>query len=559
MNNTGVIDIVPISVRQDWTSKGYYPEQTVYEKFCENAIKQPNKPAVLEKDTITTYSQLSESAARLANSFLKLGIVSGDVVVYQLVNSWRSCAIDLACAAIGAVVCPIPLGRGSLDIKSVIKRTNARALITERSYADIDYCEIIQSIRPNALSLRTFIVQGDKPAASETNWNDLDELFKNDPLKTPIKVCPNSPVRFLISSGTESEPKLVAYSHNAILGGRGRFLERITKPNRDFRALYLMPLGTAFGSSATFGVLSWMGGSLVLLPKFDITTAIEAIQQHKPSHIFGVPTMFQRMAAAAELQKTDLSCLTAIVSGGAIIDQATIYRCVSAFDCRIISLYGSADGINCHNTLEDSLDSICRSVGRPNPSICEIRIVDDQKQPLAQGEIGEIAGRGPMTPMQYVNAPDLDQRYRDHEGWVYTGDLGCIDDNGYLILLGRKKDIIIRGGMNISPVQIEKIATSHPEIISAACIPVPDEDLGQRVCICITLREGSDLLSLNEINDYLRDQGLEVNKLPEYLQFYRQLPMTPAGKINKKMLVENISSLGKSREQSRNSEYDTVT
>lgn len=547
MNNSGVIDLVPASMRQQWTSAGYYPDQTVYDLFCIKAQEFPNKLAVLESDGSTTYGQLAEASARIANGFLKLGITSGDVVVYQLTNSWRSCAIDLACAAVGAIVCPIPLGRGRLDVESVIKRSNARAVITQRCYGDIDYCEVIESIRPTLLSLRAHIVNGEIPEYTNTVWDRFEDLLENAPLQTRIDVDPNSPVRFLISSGTESEPKLVAYSHNAIIGGRGRFLERITRPDREFRALYLMSLGTAFGSSATFGVLSWMGGSIVLLKQFDVTDALEAIAKHRPSHIFGVPTMFQRMTIAPKLREIDLSCLTAIVTGGAIIDRATIYRCVNAFDCRLISLYGSADGINCHNTLDDPLESVCRSVGRPNTSVCDIRIVDEQGQPLAQGEIGEIAGRGPISPMQYVNAPDLDKRYRDDEGWVYTGDLGCIDEDGYLILLGRIKDVIIRGGSNISPVQIEKLATSHPDVVSAACVPVPDEDLGQRVCICLAMREGTGLISLKELTDYLKSQGLEVNKLPEYLQFYRQLPMTPAGKVNKKQLKENVAGLAKDR------------
>jgi len=145
--------------------------------------------------------------------------------------------------------------------------------------------------------------------------------------------------------------------------------------------------------------------------------------------------------------------------------------------------------------------------------------------------------------MQYVNAPELDAQYRDAEGWVRTGDLGWLDEAGYLILSGRKKDIIIRGGSNISTVQIEKLVTGHPDVVAAVCIPVPDADLGQRVCICLTLREGAALLSLAELTSYLREQGLEVNKLPEYLRYYRQLPLSPAGKIDKKILSNELALL----------------
>lgn len=162
---------------------------------------------------------------------------------------------------------------------------------------------------------------------------------------------------------------------------------------------------------------------------------------------------------------------------------------------------------------------------------------------MPQGEVGELKARGPMSPMQYVNAPELDCKYRDEEGWVCTGDLGYIDTKGYLVLAGRKKDIIIRGGANISPVQIESLIIGHPDVVSVACVPVPDDDLGHRICACVTLREGGQRFSLKELTDYLRNQGLEVNKLPEYLRFYRYLPVTPAGKVDKKKLTAEAASL----------------
>ena len=353
-------------------------------------------------------------------------------------------------------------------------------------------------------------------------------------------VDPNAPVRFLISSGTESEPKWIAYSHNALAGGRGRFLQRIHSDGGSFRGLYLMPLGTAFGSTATFGILSWLGGTVSVLRQFDVGAAIRAIGKLQPTHIFGVPTMFQRIAADPDFSKTDTSGLIAIISGGAKMDEASIRRCTAAFKCGFISLYGSADGVNCHTTLEDSLTTVLHKTGRPNPDVCAIRIVDDRKQEVPQGDIGEITARGPITPLQYVNNPDLDALYRDENGWVYTGDLGYIDDDGYLVLTGRKKEIIIRGGVNISPAQIESIASSHPAVVSAVCVPVTDHDLGQRICLCLVMREGAERPSLVQFTHYLLGRGLEKNKLPEYLRYLRQMPLGPAGKVDKKRLTAEL-------------------
>lgn len=541
MNNTGIIDLVPMDVRREWVRNGTYPNKSVFQLFRQHAERHPEKLAVLSPEESISYGELLDRSLRLAAGLRTQGIVPGDVVAYQLTNSWRCCAIDLAAAALGAVVAPFPPGRGRLDIESLLRRCDARAVVVPAEFGGIDLCELIESLRPTLLSLRILIVEGE----ARRGWSSLDRLMDVEPLGTETlpKVCPNSPVRLLVSSGTESEPKLVAYSHNALVGGRGRFLQRLHEDGESFRGMYLVPLGSSFGSTATFGSLSWLGGSIVVLPKFDVPAAIRAIETLRPTHILGVPTMLQRIAADPLLAEVDKSSLVGLISGGSLIDEASVRRCVEAFGCGFISLYGSADGVNCHNTLDDPLEVVLRSVGRPNPSVCEIRIVDDQGVELPQGEVGEIKARGPLSPMQYVNAPELDARYRDAEGWVCTGDLGYIDRDGYLVLAGRKKDIIIRGGQNISPVQIEMLATGHPDVVSAACVPVPDPDLGQRVCICVTLREGAPRFSLAELTDYLRQQGLEVNKLPEYLRFYRHLPLSPAGKVDKKALAAEVAFL----------------
>jgi acyl-CoA synthetase len=541
MNHAGLIDLVPQPLREHWAVNGIYPNRSVYDLFFDQVRVHPNQVAVASLNETTTYAQLLEQVQRLAARFKALGIVAGDVIAYALPNSWQCCAIDLAAAALGAIVAPFPTGRGRLDIEALLRRCDARMIILEREHGGVDLCDLINSLRPTLLSLRILVVDG----AAKTGWHTLESLFTGAPIaahELPL-VCPNSPVRFLISSGTESEPKWVAYSHNALVGGRGRFLQRMHEADGIFCGFYLMPLGTAFGSSATFGILSWLGGTVVLLPQFDVAQTIQAIAQLKPNYIFGVPTMFQRIAADPKLAQIDKSSLLAIVSGGAKIDEVSIRRCMEAFECGFISLYGSADGVNCHSTLTDSIEVILSKIGKPNPEICAIRIIDENGIELAQGEVGEITARGPMTPLQYVNAPDLDSLYRCQEGWVYTGDLGFIDNDGYLVLAGRKKDIIIRGGANISPAQVESVAVSHPDVVSAACVPVSDPDMGHRVCLCLVMREGAERPSLLQFTNYLHDQGLEKNKLPEYLRYYRQLPLSPAGKVDKKQLTSEVECI----------------
>ncbi len=257
MNNAGIIDLLPRELRQQWVQDGTYPNQSVYSLFRNHAKAHPSKPAILALDKTVTYGELLDKANRLANSLQKMGIVDGDVVAYQLKNTWRCCAIDLAVAALGAIVAPFPPGRGRLDIELLIKRCSARVVIVEPQQGDLNMGEIIQSLRPKLLSLRSLVMNGHKPEG----WLNLDDLFDEKPIENSQlpTVCADWPVRLLVSSGTESEPKLVAYSHNALVGGRGRFLQRIDAKGDTFRGLYLVPMGSSFGSTATFGILSWLG------------------------------------------------------------------------------------------------------------------------------------------------------------------------------------------------------------------------------------------------------------------------------------------------------------
>ncbi|MGB8232085.1 MAG: AMP-binding protein, partial [Pseudonocardiaceae bacterium] len=356
---------------------------------------------------------------------------------------------------------------------------------------------------------------------------------------TVERIDPDSAVRMLVSSGTEAEPKIVAYSHNALVGGRGRFLARLAPPDGSpMRGMFLVPLGSSFGSCATVGVLVTLGGSLVLLQRYDPAEVLAAIATHRPTHVFGVPTMFQRLLGHPDLPATDLSSLVAVVSGGAIIDPSTVEKCVQQLGCAFVSLYGSADGVNCHTLLDDPLSVAQYTVGKPNATICDIRIADTADRPVRHGEVGEILARGPMSPLCYVNAPELDEHYRTPDGWVRTGDRGLLDDEGRLRLVGRSKEIIIRGGANISPGEVEAVVAAHADVVSVACIGVPDADLGQRVCACVALRAGAPPLDKAGLGGFLDASGLERHKMPEQLVVLNELPLTPAGKVDKRALLE---------------------
>jgi acyl-CoA synthetase len=529
-------DLVPAALRREWSRAGYYPDRDVFGLFTELVQTDPDHSAVFDHCGVHSRGKLHDRALRLAYGLRELGAGPGSVVSCQLPNSWHAIVVDLAVAALGGIVLPFPTGRGDRDVHTLLRTSRAHLAITSRYYADTDLAELYQDVRSELSDLAHIVVDG--PAVPGTTT--LDELMNGPLLKgaTVEPIDPDSAVRMLVSSGTEAEPKIVAYSHNALIGGRGRFLARLRPPDGSpMRGMFLVPLGSSFGSCATVGIVVTLGGAVVLHPRFDAGAALAAIAQHRPTHLFGVPTMFQRLLGHPDLPTTDVSSVVAVVSGGAIIDPPTAAKCVQYLGAAFVSLYGSADGVNCHTLLDDPLRVAQYTVGRPNATICDIRIVDGVDRPVAHGEVGEILARGPMSPLCYVNAPDLDARYRTADGWVRTGDRGLLDHDGRLNLVGRSKDIIIRGGANISPAEVERAVAAHPDVVSVACIGVPDPDLGQRVCVCVALRAQAPPLDLGRLRVFLDTSGLERRKFPEQLITLEELPISPAGKIDKRALL----------------------
>ena len=532
----GTHDLVPQELRKKWRHEGRYPGKSIFAAFREQRAGHPDRAAVIDERRAVSYDELFSAACGLAQDLRDQGVRPGEVVAIQLPNIWEACAADLAVAAVGAISLPFPPGRGSREAASLLTRSRAVAVVIQSSDGQYDYARMIDGLQPTLPDLRACYVHGeDRPG-----FTRLEACLdgSTEPAFTPVDVDPDSPGRILVTSGSEAEPKMVLYSHNALLGGRGAFMEAIRGGTHHMNNLFLPPLGSSFGSLGTTVTLSRVGGTLVLVGKFQAETALRAIKQHGVTHVFAVPAMLQMMLASPELAGEPFSSLVAVVSGGSRIDRSTIQACARRLGGRFVNLYGSADGVNCYNDLDDSVDRMLDTVGRPNPAITSIRIVDEKENDVDSGQVGEIWSRGPMSPMCYVNSPQLDAAYRSEDGWVKTGDLGRFDREGYLVVVGRQKDVIVRGGRNISPVEIELLLARHPSIAQAACVGVYDARLGERVCACVVLRPGELPVTLEQINAFLLVQGLEQGKLPEFLEILPALPLGPAGKVAKKSLSE---------------------
>lgn len=523
------VDLVPRELRRRWSERGIYPDLDLYAAFARQVAAHPDQPAVIDDHAELTYAELDELARRLASGLAMLGVQPGDVIGVQLPNGHLSCALDLAIAARGAIALPFPVGRGHREAKSLLGRSGAVMAIMSSAYAEYECAGSTRSLLSELPSMRVVVCADGAPQGCVP----LGALIAADPAgfrATPSD--PDGPGRILVTSGSEAEPKMVLYSHNALIGGRGRFLTAIRDGADEFRPMYLVPLASAFGSSATAGALAANGGTIVVQAKFDPASTFAMIERSRATHLLAVPTMIRKLLAEPGLAEHDLSSLRAAVVGGSASDADSLRDMSSRLGCPVINLYGSADGVNCHTVTSEALTR-AGTVGRPRPDVAEIVVVDAAGEPVPQGEVGEILARGPMSPLQYVAAPELDARYRTSTGWTRTGDLGRFDEDGYLTVVGRSKDVIIRGGLNISPAEVEGLLLAHPAITDAVCVPVPDATLGDRLCACVVATEP---LGLAEVATHLAAQGLDRRKFPEVLIDLDALPLGAAGKVDRRAL-----------------------
>ncbi|MFE0458845.1 class I adenylate-forming enzyme family protein [Kitasatospora sp. NPDC058965] len=509
-------DLVPAAVRRGWAAAGHYPDADLYRLFRERVRRHPARAAV-----ITTAAQASERLSYreldlMVRQFCTLltdrgQVAPGEVVAVRLPNGAAAVAAELAAAALGAIALTFPDGPGSSEALALLRRSRATALVATRATHELLMNRQLADLRAVCTPEQAGSAAADGPLAPYP--------------------APDSPARILVSSGSEAEPKMIAYSHNAMAGGRGNYLRSVYAGTPAPRALVLVPLAASYGS---LGVVSLLrhGATLVLQDRFDAAGALRAVTEHRPTHLFGVATMLRRMTALPPAPGEDLSSLRAVVASCDGLPPELLAACLDRFGCPVSNLYGSSDGVNCLAEYGDpAADTML--LGRPDPAVCEFATPG-----AAPGEPGELWARGPMTPLCHVGAPELDAARRDPDGWVRTGDHGLLTADGRLRLLRRNSQLIKRGGYSISPVEVERHAGAHPALAEAVCVAVPDPDLGERLCVCVVPRQGHPAPSLPELNRFLEgERGLERRKLPEQLLALTALPLAATGKLARPALA----------------------
>jgi fatty-acyl-CoA synthase len=490
-----------------------------------------------------SYAQIDQKAEALAAALHELGIGRGDRVAIDLPN-WPEFIISMfAAAKLGAIMVPLNPRYTVPELRYMLRHSEAAVVISAENFAGVDYLQLFEGLLSSLPDLQYVVTVGEEDLWYDDRIYQFEDLLSSGEGRA-LPAADLDPAEqvfaILYTSGTTGKPKGVELTHRALLGAAATTVD----------AIALSPDDIVFGVSTVFnvfglgpGIIGTMlaGASLVLQEQYDPASALELIEKHRVTVHYGVPTAYVSEIRVAERARRNLSSLRAGIVAGAPISDDMLRRirhdlCPNL--CVAYSLTETASAITMTRP-EDPTEKQLYTVGRPFAGT-EIRTLDLDGTILPEESLGELAVRGPSVMRGYYRQPGETAHAFDADGYFLTGDLGMIDDEGYVHIVGRRKELIIRGGFNVYPREVEDRLQAHPAVLEAVVVGVPDDVLGERVCACVMPVEGA-IITGDEIKEWCRS-ALADYKVPDLVRFFDTFPLTGSGKIRRIELARMVSA-----------------
>lgn len=524
--------------RAAYRQQGLWGDASLADYWQQTARAMPDKIAVVDNHGATyTYSALDHAASCLANWMLAKGIESGDRIAFQLPGWCEFTVIYLACLKTGAVSVPLLPSWREAELVWVLNKCQAKMFFAPTLFKQTRPVDLILPLQ-NQLPQLQQIVGVDKPAPATSSLSLSQILADNTPLTTAITTHGDELAAVLFTSGTEGLPKGVMLTHNNILASERAYCARL---NLTWQDVFMMPAPLGHATGFLHGVTApfLIGARSVLLDIFTPDACLALLEQQRCTCMLGATPFVYDLLNLLEKQPADLSALRFFLCGGTTIPKKVARECQQR-GIKLLSVYGSTESSpHAVVNLDDPLPRFMHTDGYAAAGV-EIKVVDDARKTLPPGCEGEEASRGPNVFMGYFDEPELTARALDEEGWYYSGDLCRMDEAGYIKITGRKKDIIVRGGENISSREVEDILLQHPKIHDACVVAMPDERLGERSCAYVVLKAPHHSLSLEEVVAFFSRKRVAKYKYPEHIVVIEKLPRTVSGKIQKFLLRKDI-------------------
>ncbi|HAW7284350.1 TPA: medium-chain fatty-acid--CoA ligase [Escherichia coli] len=524
--------------RAAYRQQGLWGDASLADYWQQTARAMPDKIAVVDNHGASyTYSALDHAGSCLANWMLAKGIESGDRIAFQLPGWCEFTVIYLACLKIGAVSVPLLPSWREAELVWVLNKCQAKMFFAPTLFKQTRPVDLILPLQ-NQLPQLQQIVGVDKLAPATSSLSLSQIIADNTPLTTAITTHGDELAAVLFTSGTEGLPKGVMLTHNNILASERAYCARL---NLTWQDVFMMPAPLGHATGFLHGVTApfLIGARSVLLDIFTPDACLALLEQQRCTCMLGATPFVYDLLNLLEKQPADLSALRFFLCGGTTIPKKVARECQQR-GIKLLSVYGSTESSpHAVVNLDDPLSRFMHTDGYAAAGV-EIKVVDDARKTLPPGCEGEEASRGPNVFMGYFDEPELTARALDEEGWYYSGDLCRMDEAGYIKITGRKKDIIVRGGENISSREVEDILLQHPKIHDACVVAMPDERLGERSCAYVVLKAPHHSLSLEEVVAFFSRKRVAKYKYPEHIVVIEKLPRTASGKIQKFLLRKDI-------------------
>ncbi len=522
--------------------------RSVADTLQAQAAENPDRILLVFGERRLTYGQIEKWSLSLAAALHELGIERGDRIAIDLPN-WPEFVISVfAAAKLGAVIVPLNPRYTTPELQYMLRHSEAAVVITAENFGGIDYLQLFEGFLTSLPDLQYLVTVGEEDLWYDDRIYQFEDLLSSGEGRAlpDVKIDPdNDTLAILYTSGTMGKPKGVALTHTNLLS--------VSLQTAD--AVELKPEDVVFGVTTVFtvfglgpGILGTVGAgaSLVLQEQFHPDEALQLIQENRVTVHYGVPTVFITELREPERELCDLSSLRAGIVAGAPISDDLVRRIRAELCPNLLVGYGLTET---SSTLavtrqSDPEQKQLYTVGLPLPGT-EIRVLDLDGTVLPEESLGEIAVKGPGVMKGYYRQPGETSNSFDQDGFFLTGDLGIIDEEGYVHIVGRRKELIIRGGFNVYPREVEDRLHAHPAVLDVAIVGLPHEVLGEVVCACVVPIEGA-IVTGEEIKEWCRG-ALADYKVPDLVRFFDSFPLTGSGKVRRVELARMVSAEESSR------------
>ncbi len=521
---------------------GYWTQERLSEAWDRNAREYPDREAVADSRTRLTWGEAKKWIDRVALGLIDMGFKKDDVLVVQLPNSVELTLLRVATEKASVLCLPVLRTYRHQEMEYILKHAEAVGLVIPWQYRGFDYFQMVQEIRPGLPELKHVIMVGNEVPQGAISFKSIvdrpiEQSYPPDYL-TKTTCPPDEFSLVLTTSGTTGFPKFVEHPVNSRMY-IGRAYAENWKLTRDDTVGILGPAATG-PNHAAYWSAPQVGARVVSLEHFEAEAAMQIIEKERITFTAFVPAQLALMLRHPSVDKYDLSSLRLVVCTGSPLSYNLGVEAEKRLGCPIVQSYGAVDaGGSMMHSPDDPRDVRLLTAGRPIPGV-EVKLVDDEGKEVPAGAVGEVWVRGPTFVSGYYKDAEATTHGWTPDGWFKMGDLGRWDDKGHVQIVGRKKDMIIRGGQNVYPVEIENILVLHPRIAAVAVVGMPDPVMGERACAYVVPKPGQNL-TFEEMGSFLKARNIALFKIPERLEILERLPMVAADqKVDKKVLQQDI-------------------